>query len=108
MKLAVVAIGGPHGSGKSSIAKKIANEFNMNYLSAGEVFRNLAKEKKYTIEEFTNYALTHSEIDKEIDNRTAELSKQSNTVVDAQLAAYFTPENSVLKNMYHCFTRNQI
>ena len=68
MKLAVVAIGGPHGSGKSSIAKKIANEFNMTYLSAGEVFRKLAKEKNYTIEEFTNYALTHSEIDKEIDN----------------------------------------
>ena len=45
MKLAVVAIGGPHGSGKSSIAKKIANEFNMTYLSAGEVFRKLAKEK---------------------------------------------------------------
>ena len=97
MKLAVVAIGGPHGSGKSSIAKKIANEFNMTYLSAGEVFRKLAKEKNYTIEEFTNYALTDSEIDKEIDNRTAELSKQSNTVVDAQLAAYFTPKNSVLK-----------
>ena len=47
MKLAVVAIGGPHGSGKSSIAKKIANEFNMNYLSAGEVFRKLAKEKNF-------------------------------------------------------------
>ncbi len=86
--LAIVAIGGPHGSGKSSVAKRIAEKFNMNYVSAGQVFRDMAKEMNLSLEEFSVLATKDSNYDLEIDRRTETLSQIDNTVVDAQLAAY--------------------
>jgi cytidylate kinase len=41
----VVTIGGPHGTGKSTYAKMIARQFKLRYVSAGQLFRDLAKEK---------------------------------------------------------------
>jgi len=40
----VIVIGGPHGTGKSTYAKAIAEEFSLRHLSAGEIFRQLAEE----------------------------------------------------------------
>ncbi|MHA2251052.1 MAG: AAA family ATPase, partial [Candidatus Kariarchaeaceae archaeon] len=57
MVLSIVAIGGPHGSGKSSVARKLAENLNMNYVSAGSIFRELANERKISLEEFSSTVL---------------------------------------------------
>ncbi len=93
----IIAISGPHGSGKSTIAKKLAKELNMNYISAGQVFRQMAKERDISLKEFSSIAKKDSEIDKLIDDRTLELGQNDNTIVDAQLAVYFTPKDILLK-----------
>ncbi len=93
--LAIIAIGGPHGSGKSSVAKKIAEKFGMNYVSAGQVFRQMAKDMGISLEEFSIIAAKDSNYDLEIDRRTEELAKKDNTVVDAQLAAYKAPHADI-------------
>ncbi len=86
--MAIIAIGGPHGSGKSSVAKRIAEAFDMNYVSAGQVFRQMARDLNLSLEEFSVIAEKEKKYDIEIDKRTEELAKKDNTVVDAQLAAY--------------------
>ncbi len=43
---------GLHGTGKSTIAKTVAQHFNFSYYSTGMAFRELAKEKKMSLEEF--------------------------------------------------------
>ena len=93
----IIAIGGPHGSGKSSVAKKLAEDLSMNYVSAGSVFREMAKNRNFTLKEFSEKVLNEPDIDKQIDKRTQELSQKDNTIVDAQLAAHFTPPDTVLK-----------
>ena len=60
----IIAIGGPHGSGKSSVAQKLAQELAMNYVSAGSVFRNLAKERNYSLEEFSEVVVKEPNIDR--------------------------------------------
>ena len=95
--LRIVAIGGPHGSGKSSVAKRLAEELEMNYISAGDVFRQIARERNLTLEEMSNKVLMEPKLDQQIDDRTKKLGSKENTVVDAQLAAYFTPKNAILK-----------
>ena len=97
MSSPILAIAGPHGSGKSSVAKKLAKKLNMTHISAGQVFRDLAKERNVTLEQLSEDAENEPEIDIEIDNRTKELGSQPNTIIDAQLAAYFTPKNTLLK-----------
>lgn len=97
MGSSIVAIGGPHGSGKSSVAKTLSEELEMNYISAGEIFRTLAKENNYTLKEFSKFVIEQPEIDRKIDERTKELGKIPNTIVDAQLAAHFTPDDAAIK-----------
>lgn len=93
----IVAIGGPHGSGKSSVAKKLAETLDMNYISAGSVFRKMAVERGLTLEEFSEVVVNEPEIDREIDRRTLELGKKDNSIIDAQLAAHFTPKDIAIK-----------
>lgn len=95
--LRIVAIGGPHGSGKSSVAKRLAIELDMNYIAAGDVFRQIAKERGLTMEEMSKAIHTEPELDQQIDDRTKKLGSVENTIVDAQLAAHFTPKNAILK-----------
>ena len=65
--MVVITISGPHGAGKSTIAKALAKHFGFRYLSAGEVFRKMAREYGMNIIEFTEYVSKHPEIDFEID-----------------------------------------
>jgi len=88
--LVVITISGPHGAGKSTIAKALAKYFGFRYLSAGEVFRKMAKEYNMSIIEFTEYVSKHPEIDLEIDRRTMEEAKKGNIVIDAQLGFVFS------------------
>ena len=52
----VITVGGLHGTGKSSVADAIAKKFNLIRMSAGVVFRQLAKERDLTLEEFSRVA----------------------------------------------------
>lgn len=88
----IIAISGPHGSGKSTIAKALAKKLGLRYVSAGEIFRRLAREKGMSIVEFTKYTEEHPEIDLEIDKIILEEAKEGNVVLDSQLAYWFTKD----------------
>jgi cytidylate kinase len=49
------------------------------------------------LKEFSELVINEPNIDREIDNRTKELSQFDNTIVDAQLAVHFTPPDTLLK-----------
>jgi len=87
--LPIIAISGPHGSGKSTAARTVAELLNYTYVSAGQLFREMAKEKGLTIEELSKLAETNNEIDNYIDNKTVELAQVENgLIVDAQLGGW--------------------
>jgi len=88
----IIAISGPHGSGKSTIAKALAQKLGLRYVSAGEIFRKMAREKEMNIVEFTKFVEEHPEIDKEIDRIIKEEAKKGNVVLDSQLAYWFARE----------------
>lgn len=90
----IITISGFHGTGKTSVAKELASQFNMRYIAAGDVFRQIAYEKILTLEEFSKFVETHPEIDREIDERTIEEAKKGNVILDALLAAWKTHDFS--------------
>ncbi|MFW9868240.1 MAG: (d)CMP kinase [Candidatus Thorarchaeota archaeon] len=92
----VITVGGLHGTGKSSVADAIAKKFNLRRMSAGVIFRQMAKERNLTLEEFSRVAAGNEDIDRLIDDKLREEAEKGNAVIDGQLAAWMAGENADL------------
>jgi len=90
-----VAISGLHGAGKTTAAKALAKKFGLRYVSAGAVFRQMARERGMSLDEFSRYVEGHPEIDREIDERSAEEAKSGNVLIDARLAGWMAKSADV-------------
>lgn len=86
--MVVVTISGLHGAGKTTAAKYLAKKFGLEYACAGDVFRQMAKERKMSLEEFSKAAEKNPRIDMMIDKRTAELAIKGNVLIDGRLAGW--------------------
>ncbi|MHA2287799.1 MAG: (d)CMP kinase [Promethearchaeota archaeon] len=84
----IITISGLHGTGKSTIAKLLADKLGILYYSTGQTFRDLAKENNMSLEEYTNYVEKHPDIDKELDNKVVEIAKQGSIIIDSQLSGH--------------------
>lgn len=90
----VVTIGGPHGTGKSTYAKMIARQFKIRYVSAGQLFRDLARERGVSLEELSKQAANSPEIDRMIDERSAAEAAKGAVVIEGQLAAWMAKDHA--------------
>lgn len=93
----VITISGPHGTGKSTYAKALADALKLRYVCAGELFRELAKEKKMSLEDFSYLAEHDPSVDEMIDERTKMKAREGGVVIDAQLAAWMVKELADVK-----------
>ncbi len=91
----VIAISGLHGTGKTTLARMLARKFNLRYVCAGIVFRQLARERGMTLNEFSRYVERHPVIDRQIDRRTADAAKGGNVLIDARLAGWMAKRADV-------------
>jgi cytidylate kinase len=104
----VITIGGLHGTGKSSVADAVAKKFSLRRMSAGVVFRQLAKDRDMTLEEFSRVAEGNEDIDRLIDDKLREEAKKGNAVIDGQLAAWMAGDNADLKFLLIASVENRI
>lgn len=71
---AVICVGGPPGSGKSTAGRRVAGRLALEYRSAGEVFRGEAARRGLGLEAFGIYAESHPEVDRELDRAMQSLA----------------------------------
>ncbi len=94
----IIAISGPAGVGKSTVAKKIARRFSLEEINAGKIFREMAKEKGMGLNEFQKLAEQDQEIDKMVDQRQKKIAREKNDVVlDAWLAGWMAKDYADIK-----------
>jgi cytidylate kinase len=92
-----ITVSGPPGSGTTSLAKYLANQHQLEMISAGEVFRQIAKERHMDISELGRLAETDLSIDALIDARQKEMAQvRDNIVVEGRLSGWLV-ENADLK-----------
>ncbi len=87
-RMVVITISGLHGAGKTTAALALAKKFKLRYVCAGSVFRQLAKERRMTLDEFSRYAERRPSIDHQIDRQTVAAAKSKNVLIDARLAGW--------------------
>ncbi len=86
--MVTIAISGLHGAGKTTAAKALSEKFGLRYVSAGTVFRQMAKEQGMSLDEFSHHVEEHPEIDQKIDRRSADEAKSDDVLIDARLAGW--------------------
>jgi CMP/dCMP kinase len=85
----IITLSGQPGSGKTSVAREIAEKHGFVIVSAGEQFRKLAAERGVSLEEFGRLAEEDKSIDLAIDQRQKELStKYPDVLVEGRLAGW--------------------
>ncbi len=86
----VITMSGPPGSGKSHCAERIAEIYGLPYHSSGGIFREMARERGLSLEEFSRLAGEDPSIDREVDRRTSEAAKGGGAVLEGRLVPWFT------------------
>ncbi len=88
-----LTISGLPGSGTTTVAKLLSTELSMELISAGEMFRQIAKEKKLQLEHFNKLAENSETFDRQIDARQGEEAmKRENVIVEGRLSGFFVPD----------------
>ena len=86
----IITIGGLACTGTSTTAKTLSQEINIPFISAGDVFRQMAVENNMTLLEFSEFAEGNDNIDKALDKRQAEIANNSeNLIVEGRISAFF-------------------
>jgi cytidylate kinase len=92
-----ITISGPPGSGTTSLAKYLVEKRGYELISAGEVFRSLAKEKGMDLSTFGRLAESDPAVDRMIDERQKETGeRKDDIVVEGRLAGWMI-ENADLR-----------
>ncbi len=92
-----IAVSGKHGAGKSTVAEALAEKFKLRYISAGEIFRQLAKERGMSLSDFSLLAENDPSIDHEIDDRTRLEATKGDVVIDAYIAGWIAQDYADVK-----------
>lgn len=88
-----ITVSGLPGSGTTSLSRYLAEHHGFDMISAGEVFRQLAREHNMELAEFGRLAEEDPSYDKMIDARQKEIAQtQNNIIVEGRLSGWMVPQ----------------
>lgn len=105
-KTPLITVSGPPGSGTSTTAEILRDEFGFEHLSGGDIFRQMASDRGMSLQELTEAAETDESIDKEVDEKLQTIAeKHANGVrhtdvgliLESRLAGWHAKKHADLK-----------
>ncbi|WP_254531193.1 (d)CMP kinase [Natrinema gelatinilyticum] len=91
----LLTVSGPPGSGKSTTAELLAEAFDFDHVSGGDIFRTLADERGYTPLEFNKLAEENDKIDRDLDRRLREIAVEGDDLVlESRLAGWLAGDEA--------------
>jgi len=90
-----ITISGLPGTGKTTVAKLLEKQLGIRYVYSGEIFREMAKKHKMSLEEFGKYCETHQEIDEKLDRYQLSILRKGNVIVDGRISGWLAYQNHI-------------
>lgn len=91
----MITVSGLHGTGKSTLAKRLAEVLGLRYISAGKMFRGIAEELDLKLEEMSKLAEKDHKFDRLVDKRTKDEAVKGGVVIDAALSGWMVEEADI-------------
>lgn len=89
----LITVSGPPGSGKSTTAAAVADAFDLEHVSGGDIFRSLADDRGLSLAEFNELAEDDDQIDRDLDRRLREIAiERDGIVLESRLAGWLAEE----------------
>jgi CMP/dCMP kinase len=88
----LITISGLPGSGKTTVARLVAEALRLEHVYAGDLFRRQAAEAGLTLEEYARRAETDHSIDRRLDDAMRDRAKRGQAVLEGRLAAFMAEE----------------
>ncbi len=89
----ILTVGGPIGSGKTTVASAVAKRFGLRHISAGVIFREMARQRGLSLEDFSKLAESDDSFDQMVDARQKELASGGSAIVDGRLSGRFIEDD---------------
>ncbi len=87
----LITVSGPPGAGKSTAAAGLADAFDLEHVSGGDIFRDLAAERDMTPLEFNRAAEEDESIDLALDERLRDTAvEREDVVLESRLAGWLS------------------
>src|SRR5687767_13881567 len=83
-----LTIGGLPGTGTTTACRTLEKLSRLRYVYAGRIFRDMAKAKNMTLEQFGRYCETHPEGDKTLDDQQIQLLKGPPILLEGRMSGF--------------------
>lgn len=91
----LLTVSGPPGGGKSTTAAGLAGRFDLEHVSGGDIFRELAADRGMSLAEFNELAETDDDIDRDLDRRLYEIARERDgLVLESRLAGWLAADQA--------------
>jgi cytidylate kinase len=85
----LLTVSGPPGAGKSTTVTALAEAFDLEHVSGGDIFRELAAERGMTAVEFNRLAEDDDQIDRDLDRRLRTVAlERDDVLLESRLAGW--------------------
>ena len=96
--MAKITIFGAAGAGTTSAGKMLAEKLGYQFVSSGNMFRDMANENGMTLNEFEEATNKDSKYDDALDQKIKEFGeKNDNFIIESRLAWHFIPDSIKVK-----------
>ena len=94
----LLTVSGPAGSGKSTAAAGLAEALDLEHISGGDIFRELAAERGLSAVEFNKLAEEDDQIDRDLDRRLRDIAvERDDVVLESRLAGWLAGSDADLR-----------
>jgi len=94
----LLTVSGPPGAGKSTTVSALADAFDLEHVSGGDIFRELADEHGMSAVEFNRLAEDDDQIDRDLDRRLRSVAlERDDVLLESRLAGWLAGDAADLR-----------